>query len=607
MTGGGKGDGGTDYVEIRNISEEAITAADLDTVTLEVVGDNGNQVKISLAGVNQSIPAGGFLTVYQTGEFSITDGFNTIATGTWTNSPVGWSFGDDTGDALAVNLVEDGNASIDTFAANSSNTGGLSGGASFNGRILGGGSGQQAALTALASLLGVAVADLLDNEQFNGRISDQEQVLQALGIDVPDDTAAAHCGTGEHVFARVYGPNDGSPQDTNGIADWTTSDEPTEGAFNSRPNDFNTQDNNDDFDPRQNEGVNTATAGQQVLDTSVDGTTIQGGRGPDFLYGTDGTDFLRGGDHDDMLYGGGGADMLDGGGGADLLIGGEGADTLDGGRGDDVLVGGRGDDFFVFGDDHGDDIVVDFTKGEDTIAFDTTHSITSFGDLAGRISIDGGDTLIDTGDGNSIRLSDFTGSLGASDFMFGVPPCAPLAPCMAGAPCAPCAPGVQAASIQATSLPDAQPRPDDGVDAYYLFGNSGPQLVTLSDLGVTNGGDLVLSMDGNSTDGSRLFMVFKAGGEGVIDLAGLGDADGDGVADGANELALSFQDVMDLSEVTGGLVVHGRDGDAVSADLRGHTVANEDHGSFNRYVIDGGAAQIDIDKVVQQNIVTDAA
>lgn len=40
---------------------------------------------------------------------------------------------------------------------------------------------------------------------------------------------------------------------------------------------------------------------------------------------------------------------------------------MEGGRGSDVLTGGRGTDTFVFQKGHGNDIITDFTIGEDVI------------------------------------------------------------------------------------------------------------------------------------------------------------------------------------------------------------------------------------------------
>ena len=69
-------------------------------------------------------------------------------------------------------------------------------------------------------------------------------------------------------------------------------------------------------------------------------------------------DTLTGDDEDNVIEGNGGADTLDGG---------DGADTLDGGSGDDELSGGHGADIFRFAPGHGNDIILDFSNGEDRI------------------------------------------------------------------------------------------------------------------------------------------------------------------------------------------------------------------------------------------------
>ncbi|MEM1314174.1 MAG: sulfatase-like hydrolase/transferase, partial [Pseudomonadota bacterium] len=115
--------------------------------------------------------------------------------------------------------------------------------------------------------------------------------------------------------------------------------------------------------------------------------TLYGSYGDDVILGGEGNDQLRGGYQQDVLSGEAGDDVLLGGPGFDTLIGGEGDDYFDGGTsrdsilgqaGDDTIVGGQasdilsggaGADLFIMGAGSGRDIVVDFTPGEDSIAF----------------------------------------------------------------------------------------------------------------------------------------------------------------------------------------------------------------------------------------------
>ncbi len=96
------------------------------------------------------------------------------------------------------------------------------------------------------------------------------------------------------------------------------------------------------------------------------------------LYGGGFRDVLRGGKGNDLLFGLDGNDTLSGGAGNDRLDGGTGNDWLDGGSGNDVLTGGAGRDSFAFqvnnygasvnfSKDIGQDVVTDFTSGEDQI------------------------------------------------------------------------------------------------------------------------------------------------------------------------------------------------------------------------------------------------
>ena len=124
---------------------------------------------------------------------------------------------------------------------------------------------------------------------------------------------------------------------------------------------------------------------------------IEGGRGNDTIEGGSGDDDIEGGLGDDQLFGGSGDDDMDGGRGDDSMAGGSGEDYLRGGQGDDVLMGGtghdtmtggEGSDTFVYRAGDGDDVITDFTPGEDTI-------------LMGGYNTDGYEISYDPETGNS--------------------------------------------------------------------------------------------------------------------------------------------------------------------------------------------------------------
>ena len=66
--------------------------------------------------------------------------------------------------------------------------------------------------------------------------------------------------------------------------------------------------------------------------------------------------------------------------------------------GNDTLTGGAGADTFVFGRDHGDDSITDFTVGEDRIDL-TAFAVTSLSDL----------TITSDDTGITIDLTDLDG------------------------------------------------------------------------------------------------------------------------------------------------------------------------------------------------------
>ena len=85
------------------------------------------------------------------------------------------------------------------------------------------------------------------------------------------------------------------------------------------------------------------------------------------ILGGIGADILRGGSGKDSIYGGNGNDSLYGDADNDKLFGEIGNDTLIGGKGNDTLSGGNGDDVFYYSNGDGNDVITDYTYGQDII------------------------------------------------------------------------------------------------------------------------------------------------------------------------------------------------------------------------------------------------
>ncbi|WP_424930173.1 calcium-binding protein [Amaricoccus tamworthensis] len=145
---------------------------------------------------------------------------------------------------------------------------------------------------------------------------------------------------------------------------------------------------------------------------------IKSGAGRDVVLGGDGKDKLSGGKGDDVIFGGGYRDRIEGDNGNDTLFGdrgddglkgGSGADMLSGGKGDDRLKGGKGGDVFVF--DAGKDRIVDFGRGNDEIWIDgdvvggSRPAVNKVMDYAEKKN---GNIIIDFGEGDRLRIDDFT-------------------------------------------------------------------------------------------------------------------------------------------------------------------------------------------------------
>ncbi|CAN0530753.1 unnamed protein product, partial [Scytosiphon promiscuus] len=113
--------------------------------------------------------------------------------------------------------------------------------------------------------------------------------------------------------------------------------------------------------------------------------------GDDTLIG-DSTEWGGDGSGQDTLSGGAGNDNLQGNGSNDYLSGGEGEDIINGGSGDDTLYGEHfvsselpppvdEADRFIFEDGWGNDTIMDFDAGLDTIEFLNIQGLTSIDDL----------------------------------------------------------------------------------------------------------------------------------------------------------------------------------------------------------------------------------
>ena len=144
--------------------------------------------------------------------------------------------------------------------------------------------------------------------------------------------------------------------------------------------------------------------------------TLYGGKGDDTLKGKGNDDVLHGGDGNDTLYGGKGNDTLLGGVGADWLGGGKNDDTLWGGQGDDILRGGFGADRFSFRGGDGDDTILDFGDGDTIRLVDVGHG---FDGLTITADADGNAVLSYGDAGDTVTLLGVAAeSLTESDFLF---------------------------------------------------------------------------------------------------------------------------------------------------------------------------------------------
>ncbi len=124
-------------------------------------------------------------------------------------------------------------------------------------------------------------------------------------------------------------------------------------------------------------------AGNDTLSGQFNQDSLEGGNGDDWLNGGAGPDILSGGGGRDNLLGGDGDDFLAGGDGEDTIVGYAGFDTIVGGGGDDILEGRFNADRFVFSDNFGNDVILDFDplNNSEKIDLSMVADIENFTDL----------------------------------------------------------------------------------------------------------------------------------------------------------------------------------------------------------------------------------
>lgn len=110
------------------------------------------------------------------------------------------------------------------------------------------------------------------------------------------------------------------------------------------------------------------------------------------------------------------ANVIAGNAGHNLLDGNAGDDRLNGGLGNDTLRGGAGADQFIFA--AGRDLILDFQNDIDTIRIDDAlwgGQPRSVAQVLQMASVTGGDTLLDFGNGNSLRIAGLTNVAALAD------------------------------------------------------------------------------------------------------------------------------------------------------------------------------------------------
>ncbi len=591
------------YVEIHNAGGGACSASELACYRLEIQGPCGDKSVVKFGSFHPAVtvPAGAFLVIYENGEYKTVGADGTlITTGTWDGDCDGWELGSSVAEAIGVNLLIKGGDSVDAFFANGMDR------CDFRGHPVFEGVDAPQGMAKLAHLAGVDRA-LFKNGDFNGWLGDAEAVRDALGFGRKLERWSGDAEALK-VYARVFGNADGAPIDTDTAADWTTSGLPTDGRYNSRSGDANPGDAADDLDPRQNAGSNPANAGQTVLLAAIAGASVEGGRGPDFLYGDDRDNVMSAGDHNDLAVGGRGNDHLRGGAGADVLIDIAGRDVLAGDSGDDILIAARRGGHWRGGAEPGADVLIG-----DSVA------------TAGDTSLASGRDVILAGDLDDLIFGDTLLLDAASRAAFDAGLAADQAALLISA-------NLAAGGDPALHTNGAGDWIEAGGGNDFVFGQGGDDRIRAgAGDDIVDGGageDDIRGQDGNDVliggpgadalhggaGADVLFadpredIVLGGGGKdtlaltmgGTLDLAGLAGTSIQSIEQidmrggGDLNLTLSVDDVLAMSG-SGRLTVLGDGGDVLSIDAAGHSVETHTSGGFVVHVIDDGAAVLRLD------------
>ncbi|KCV80942.1 hypothetical protein ATO10_14864 [Actibacterium atlanticum] len=189
--------------------------------------------------------------------------------------------------------------------------------------------------------------------------------------------------------------------------------------FTGYPMPFDTGESPEDLLPSD---VLQGDDGSNTLIGGAEDDTINGAGGNDQLIGGAGDDTVNGGAGRDLLLGGAGGDTLTGETGNDIIIGGDGRDLITGGAGTDILQGQGGTDLFIFEDDWGTDVILDFDASStgDVVVLSDVSAITDYNDLTANHMFELGDhVVISDGAGNLIWLLGYELSeLESGDFVF---------------------------------------------------------------------------------------------------------------------------------------------------------------------------------------------